>query len=230
MDFYPEVNLDHIHPPSGLIVTEASRFLSTNDEKRLTALLHAVLQSHEDERFAWPEVSRGNFEMKFFDTNKNISVVALNFKFSGTENVIAEYQEKHLNLVLDGDEVFDVVIRILPPEVKKPSEPGWHGLCLMKNVDLELAYATLVFLEVWRPHNKKLQACINAEKNLILDTKEYEYSTSKIWRSHIEELERCLRDALNGGIYAPAKANWGIWRIPQLYRDYCAYFKKEEEK
>lgn len=230
MSLYPAANLEHVHPPTGLIVTEASRFLSTNDEKRLVALLHAVLQSHEDERFAWPEVSRGSFMMKYFDTERDISLVACDFKFAGIENITTEFKKYHFNLVLDGDEVFEVVIKIVPPEAKHPSESGWHGLCLMKNVDLELAYATLVFLEVWRPNNKKLQACIRAEKGRILDSHEYEYSTKKIWQSHIEELERCVRDALNGGIYAPAKANWEIWRIPQLYRDYCTYFKKEEEK
>lgn len=230
MSIYPAANLEHVHPPTGLIVTEASRFLSTNDEKRLVALLHAVLQSHEDERFAWPEVSRGSFMMKYFDTERDISLVACDFKFAGIENITTEFKKYHFNLVLDGDEVFEVVIKIVPPEAKHPSESGWHGLCLMKNVDLELAYATLVFLEVWRPNNKKLQACIRAEKGRILDSPEYEYSTKKKWQSHIEELERCVRDALNGGIYAPAKANWEIWRIPQLYRDYCTYFKKEEEK
>ncbi len=229
MGIYPEVNLGHVHPPIGLTVQEAGRFLSQNDEKRLVALLHAVLQSHEDERFAWPEISRGNFTMSFFDKGEPEKTI-VSFAFSGDTPDEKKLKQKWFNLVLDDDEVFDVKVRILPPEVKNPSHPNWHALCLMKNIDLELAYATLVFLEVWRPHNKKLQACIDAEKRSILQTDDFEYSTRTVWCSHIEEFERCVRDALNGGIYAPAKANWGVWRIPQLYRDYCAYFKKEEEK
>lgn len=227
MSFYPEVNLAHVHPPTELVMNDASRFLTTNDEKRLTALLHAVLQSHEDERFMWPMLSRGSFKMEFFDTDQDISNIACSFKFAGIEDISLCLEEKHFNLVLDDEEVFDVVIKILPPEFKKPKEPGWHSLCLMKNVDLELAYATLIFLEIQRPHNKKLQSCIRAEKSAILDTSDYEYCTKKVWQNHIEEFETCVRDALNGGIYAPMKANWDIWRIPQLYRDYCAYFEEK---
>ena len=121
-------------------------------------------------------------------------------------------------------------IKTILPEAKDPSDPNWNALCLAKNVDLELAYATLVFLEVWRPHNEMLQTCICAEKYAIIDSLEHDYGTNKVWQDHLKEFERCIRDALSGAIYAPAKANWDIWRIPQLYRDYCAYFKKEEEK
>ena len=230
MGFFPEANLTHIHPPKGLVVMKASRFLSENDEMKLVALLHAVLQSNEDERFPWPDISRGSFDMKFFDYQNDLSVVACDFRFAGSENITAKYKVKQLSLILDGGEKFEVKIKILPSEFKVPGEPGWHSLCLMRNVDLELAYATLVFLEIWRPHNEKLKAHIDAEKRAILGSPEYEYSSIQVWQKRLKELERCIRDAISGGIYAPSRANWGLGRIPQLYRDYCEYFKQEGKK
>jgi len=229
MSLYPEENLEHVHPPNGLIMQGASRFLSVDDERRLAALLHAVLQANEDTRFDWPKVSRGSFEMTFFENDTTEKKTALLFKFGGKDPDEAKMKTKWFNLILDDDEVFDIKIRVLPPEVKSPKDPGWHALCLMRNVDLELAYATLVFMKLLRPYNKKLQSCIEAETNVIRNSAEYEYSTHKIWLSHIEEVERSVKDALNGGIYAPAKANWGLGRIPQLYRDYCAWFRMQEE-
>ncbi|MBR1802280.1 hypothetical protein IJ768_03600 [Candidatus Saccharibacteria bacterium] len=229
MSFYPEANLEHVHPPNGLIAQEAARYLSENDEKRLAALLHAVLQSNEDTRFSWPEISRGNFEMKFFDNGNSESKTALAFSFAGKNPGEVILKKKWFNLVLDDDEVFDIQIRIFGPEVSSPKEPGWHALCLARNLDLDLAFSTLKFFEILRPHNKKLQACIEAEKRIILNSDEYEYSTSKVWCSHLEELERSVKDALSGGIYAPMKANFGLGRIPQLYRDYCVWFKEPEK-
>ena len=228
MQKHTEPDLSSIHPPTSVMLEEAGRYLSVHDEILLVSLLHAVVQSNEDYRFSWPETSRGRFSMKFSSSKNPGDVEVISFKFAGKEPNPAAYRSDWFNLMTDDDDNFDIKIEIIPPEVKKPTDKGWHALCLARNLEHELAYATLCFLQRKRPHNIKLQRCIECEKSVIQSCSDYEYATKAIWMSHLEELEHCVNDAMHNGVYAPAKANWGIWRIPQEYRNYQAWFCSQE--
>ena len=230
MQSYPKNDLSSIHPPTAMKLTKAGRYLSIEDEMRLVSLLHAVVQAQEDYRFDWPSQSRGRFTMTFTPNGSSDCFEAIAFKFAGDEPDPAHFRTDWFNLVTDDDDNIDIKVEVIPPEVDKPTQKGWHALCLARNLEHELAYATLCFLEKQRPHNEKLQRCINCEKNVILRCDDYEYNSRAVWEKHIEELERCVNDAMHGGVYAPIKANWGIWRIPQEYRNYQKWFGNQEIK
>jgi hypothetical protein len=230
MSFYPEPDFSHVHPPAVFELWEAKRYLSVYDEITLVSLLHAIIHTHEDIRFDWPKVSRGDFRLSFKDAEEEVFKDIVYVKFSGKTPENPNFRTEKMSLDTDYDDKFNIEINILPPEARFPSDPNWHALCLAKSLEHELAFATLCFLEWECPNNQKLLRYISCEKNRIYNTYDHEYPSLRVWKSHLEELERCIKDTFHGGVYAPIKAMWGVGRIPQYTRDYEGWFYRSEEK
>ncbi|MBP5512378.1 hypothetical protein J6X90_03260 [Candidatus Saccharibacteria bacterium] len=233
MSIYQEPDFTHVHPPKEdeTIISRVGRYLSKENGTLLVSLLHAVVQTHEDEQFAWPEVSRGRFRMRYREEDEEQKKTVISFKFAGTDPDESVLKAQKLRLCTDDCDVIYVEIYVTPPEVKESTEEGWHALCLAKDLEYELAYATLCFFEQTHPSNGNLLRIISTEKNRILHIEGHSFENAKKWQEHLYELETYVRDTIHNSGYVTGRTDEeGLGRIPQYTRNYRAWFNEQESK
>lgn len=224
---YPKADLSKVHPPKDVCLSRAGRYLSIENEISLVSILHAVVHANEDEKYDWPTVSRGRFSMALKEDDDEKKVVA-SFKFAGDDPSEENFHHEGLRLSTDDGDTFYIKIDVIPPECDDPTDENWHALCLAKDLEHDLAYATLCFFENKCPNNGNLLRIVSIEKNRIMHQVDSSYASREEWKDHLAELECSVRDAINNTFYI--KSDWESGVIPQHTRNYRAWFNKLDMK